>query len=424
MAKVFLKKPDNKVQDMIRITSSANVFGGTAGNEVASVDNVQYLDADNIFALNANVDKIIVVGTPSDYKFSASGNTLSVYKFISNVATLVGKVQVQGDADGTLIDFMSNGVVVKSCNIKIVVDSSDNMSITICDTKLTTTPLFAVAPDTTAPTATITLAKTDLKQGESAQATVTFSESVTGLSGGNFTATNCSISGLTGNGANYTMTVTAGGTIGSGSITLNANSVSDAAGNQNQSASASFSVKSYITTTITLAKTDLKQGESTTATITFSESVTGLSASSFAGNNCSISGLTGSGSNYTMTVTAGSSFSSGSITLNANSVSDAAGNKIQSASVSFSVKRSLNMRMAKQTFKKNEYPVVSVTNDNINLPSADYFTYTNCQLYSLKLNGRVYEMTLTLTRSVSGYASVTMIGNSSFAAETISFMVE
>jgi hypothetical protein len=99
--------------------------------------------------------------------------------------------------------------------------------------------------DTTAPTATIDLqAGSDSGTSNSDNITnaaslvfnVTFSESVSGLSAGNFTntgtATGCSFGSLTGSGASYTITAS-GCSAGTIVVRLAANAVSDTAGNQN-----------------------------------------------------------------------------------------------------------------------------------------------------------------------------------------------
>jgi hypothetical protein len=105
------------------------------------------------------------------------------------------------------------------------------------------TTTSATAPaDTTAPTAVITTSAPTVTVGDQLTALITFSEAVTGLTASDLTAVNATIGSVTGTGGTYSVNLTST-TVGTGSITLGANTVVDASGNYNTaSASATFTI--------------------------------------------------------------------------------------------------------------------------------------------------------------------------------------
>ena len=162
---------------------------------------------------------------------------------------------------------------------------------------------------------------------------ISFGQSVTGLTADDFTISGtaqwCYISTLTGSGANYAATIT-GCSDGTITLTLKADTVF---GN------AIGPVRSYSTSSITLDRTVpeisslTKQPSSNSLIIykaIFSEPVSGLVADNtdwlVKGNGCVIQSMTGSGSQYTITI---SNCLDGNLTglvLNSLAVQDAAGN--------------------------------------------------------------------------------------------------
>lgn len=162
---------------------------------------------------------------------------------------------------------------------------------------------------------------------------IAFGQSVTGLTADDFvisgTAQGCYISTLTGSGANYAATVS-GCSDGTITLTLKVDTVF---GN------AIGPVRTYSTTLITLDRTVpeieslTKQPSSNSLIIykaTFSESVTGLVADNtdwlVKGNGCVIQSMTGSGSQYTITISSCVDGDLAGLVLNSLAVQDAAGN--------------------------------------------------------------------------------------------------
>ncbi|MCW8200363.1 hypothetical protein D8B23_18640, partial [Verminephrobacter aporrectodeae subsp. tuberculatae] len=141
--------------------------------------------------------------------------------------------------------------------------------------------------DTTAPTATITLADTALTAGETTTVTFRFSEPVTGFDANDINLSNAhgTLGPLT-SGANRTVwtasfTPTADVSAGANTILVNLAGVRDDAGNVGTytASSANYSVDTVRpTATITLADTALTAGETTTVSFRFNEPVSGFDA--------------------------------------------------------------------------------------------------------------------------------------------------
>jgi hypothetical protein len=162
---------------------------------------------------------------------------------------------------------------------------------------------------------------------------ITFGQSVTGLTADDFTisgtATGCYVSTLTGSGASYAAKV-AGCQDGTISLTLKADTVT---GN------AIGPVRPVSTTPIILDRTVpeldtlVKQSSANSLLVykaTFTEPVTGLAADNVdwnvKGDGCAIQSMTGSGSQYTITIGSCLDGHLAGLVLNSSAVIDAAGN--------------------------------------------------------------------------------------------------
>ncbi|WP_085707133.1 Ig-like domain-containing protein [Pseudomonas sp. B35(2017)] len=192
------------------------------------------------------------------------------------------------------------------------------------------------AIDTQRPTATIVVADTALGVGQTTTVTITFSEAVTGFSLADLTAENGTLSGLT-TSDNITWTATftpaAGITDTTNLITLDNTGVADVAGNAGSGTTDSnnYAVDSQRpTATIVMADTDLRPGETTTVTITFSEAVTGFDNSDLSIPNGTLSSVTSSDGGITWTATftpaLGVTDNTNLIVLNNAGYTDVAGN--------------------------------------------------------------------------------------------------
>ncbi|MCT7971026.1 Ig-like domain-containing protein [Laspinema olomoucense] len=152
-----------------------------------------------------------------------------------------------------------------------------------------------------------------------------FSETVTGFAANNITVTNGTASNFTGSGTTYSFTVTP---TGSGAVSVNvpAGGATDAAGNSNTAATPLTRTADTTPPSVTLASTAASTINAPfSVNATFSETVTGFAANDITVTNGTASNFTGSGSNYSFTVTP---TGSGTVSVNVptGGATDAAGN--------------------------------------------------------------------------------------------------
>ncbi|MCK6191119.1 Ig-like domain-containing protein [Pseudomonas sp. EYE_354] len=193
------------------------------------------------------------------------------------------------------------------------------------------------AVDTQRPTASIVVADTALRIGETSQVTITFSEAVTGFTLADLTVANGILSGLSSSdgGITWTATLTPSASVSDATnlIILANTGVADAAGN---SGSGTTSSNNYAvdtqrpTASIVVADNALSIGETSLVTITFNEAVTGFTIADLTVANGTVTGLSSGdgGITWTGTLTPSASISDTSnlITLDNTGLTDAAGN--------------------------------------------------------------------------------------------------
>ncbi|MEG4558868.1 DUF4347 domain-containing protein, partial [Microcoleus sp. F6_B5] len=156
--------------------------------------------------------------------------------------------------------------------------------------------------DITAPTVALTSAS-PTTTNTPFLVTATFSESVTGFIASDVNLTNSTISNFTGNGTtyNFTVTPTADGTV---TVDVPAATATDIAGNNNTAATQLTRTADITAPTVVLTSASPTATNAPfLVTATFSESVTGFSATGVNVTNGTFSNFAGSGSNYTFTVT-------------------------------------------------------------------------------------------------------------------------
>jgi len=217
---------------------------------------------------------------------------------------------------------------------------SSRLRATLTSTVVVVAGLAAVgiaAPAQAAvPTATIVVADTSLAIGENSQVTFTFSEAVTGFTLADVTVSNGSLSGLsTSDNITYAATFTpaVGVDDASNVITLNNGGVLAAGSTPGigTTDSNNYSVDTLRpTATVVVADTDLRAGETSQVTITFSEAVSGFDNADLTVPNGTLSNVSSSNGGVTWTATFTPTVSiidsSNVITLANTGVQDAAGN--------------------------------------------------------------------------------------------------
>ena len=247
------------------------------------------------FTLTAN--EVLTVdtasGTPALDLTIGSSNVSAVYLSGTGSDALTFSYTVQNndeDTDGISIDSLS-------LNSGAITDVAGNAIVMALNGVANTT---GVLVDGVQPTVAITGASGNINAAFTA--TITFSENVTGFDVSDIVAANATLSGFAGTGSSYTVLVTP---TADGAVTLDVASATaeDLAGNSNTAAtqlSADFD-GSVPTVAITGASGFINSAF--TATITFSEDVTGFDVSDIVASNATLSGFAGSGSTYTVLVT-------------------------------------------------------------------------------------------------------------------------
>ncbi len=231
----------------------------------------------------------------------------------SNV-TVTGDASLFGITSGgarlsyLLLNIASGDVSSGSCTITIATDAiTPNLDRAYTYTLAWTGGNFGTpmeAGGTPLPTPTITPVSTSLINGGTTTVNVTFPEAVTGFTANSVTVSAGTISGFTGSGTSYSFTLTAPSS-GTGTINIDITATSDWQ-------AATRATVNYAPTpppalpkpTISPVATSLTNGGTTTVNITFPSSVTGFTANSVTLSAGSISGFTGSGRNYSFTLTA------------------------------------------------------------------------------------------------------------------------
>lgn len=191
--------------------------------------------------------------------------------------------------------------------------------------------------DSQRPTATIVVADTSLKVGETTLVTITFSEAVTGFNNADLSVPSGTLSAMTSSdgGITWTGTFTPSSNVQDATnlISLNNAGYTDLAGNTGTgvTSSANFSIDTLRpTATIVVANPTLNVGATSLVTITFSEAVTGFSNADLNIASGTLSNVSSSdgGVTWTATLTPTSNISDTSnvISLDNTGVQNASGN--------------------------------------------------------------------------------------------------
>ncbi|MDI2144433.1 MULTISPECIES: Ig-like domain-containing protein [unclassified Pseudomonas] len=193
------------------------------------------------------------------------------------------------------------------------------------------------AVDSQRPTATIVMSDSDLRPGETAQVTITFSEAVTGFDNSDLSVANGTLSNVTSSDGGITWTATFTPNIGITDLTnlivLNNTGIADLAGNTGTgtTSSANYQIQTQVpTATIVVADTSLRAGETSLVTITFSEAVSGFDNSDLTIANGTLGNISSSDGGITWTATftptANITDATNLITLNNAGVANLSGN--------------------------------------------------------------------------------------------------
>ncbi|QVW23510.1 DUF4347 domain-containing protein [Pseudomonas hormoni] len=274
--------------------------------------------------------------------------------------------------------------------------------------------------DTVLPTATIVVADTALKAGETSLVTITFSEAVSGFSNADLTIANGTLSNVSSSDGGITWTATftptASITDTSNLITLDNSGVQNASGNAGTGTTNSnnFAIDTALpSATIVVADNRLGIGDTTTVTITFSEAVSGFDLSDISVANGALSNLNSSDGGITwtatLTPTAGMNDATNLIVLDTGTVQDAAGNVGASIAISNNyaldaTRPTVSIVVANPNMSAGQSTVVTFTfSEAVSNFDLSDLSVTNGDLTGLSSSdgGKTWTATFTPTANVS-----------------------
>ncbi|UZE24028.1 Ig-like domain-containing protein [Pseudomonas sp. B21-056] len=320
---------------------------GTAGNSPASVANV-YGDGGTINTnyvpdLTPPTATVVVANT----SLNSGGTSLVTVTFSeavtgftsSDLTVQNGTVGAFSSADGGIT---WTGTLTAASNIAdttnvITLDNTGVVDLAGNAGVGTTNSNNYVVNDTVAPTATIVVADTALRIGETSQVTITFSEAVTGFTNADLTIANGTLSAVSSSDGGITWTATltpdASVTDTTNLVVLTNTGVADLSGNAGVGTTNSnnYAIDTVRpTASIVVADTALRVGETSLVTITFSEAVSGFTNADLTIANGTLSAVSSSDGGITWTATftpsASVSDTTNLITLDNTGVADLNGN--------------------------------------------------------------------------------------------------
>ncbi len=163
---------------------------------------------------------------------------------------------------------------------------------------------YSIISDHTKPTVTIATTENSLSNSSSFEVSFSFSEEIIGFTSNDVSVVNGSVSNLTGSVTSYTATITPA-TDGLVTIDLAADQVTDVAGNTNTAANQVSITSDQTKPTVTIASTETNPSNATSFEVTFtiSEAVSDFTTDDVTVSNATLSNFTGSGTDYTATIT-------------------------------------------------------------------------------------------------------------------------
>ncbi|WP_407715694.1 Ig-like domain-containing protein [Comamonas testosteroni] len=417
-----------------RITLNNAGVTDKAGNAgVGTTDSNNYaIDTQRPTATIVVTDTTLAVGESSTVTitFSEAVSGLTTTDFTVANGTLSNLSS--GDGGTTWTATLTPTVGITDTSNLITLDNSGYVDVA-GNTGSGTTDSNSYAIDTQRPTATIVVADSALKVGETSLVTITFSEAVTGLELSDFIVEHGALSHLTSGDGGLTwtaiLTPTAGITDTSNVITLSNTGYVDAAGNSGAGTTDSnhYAIDTQRpTATIVVTDSALKIGETTLVTITFSEAVSGLTTADFTVANGTLSNLSSSDGGLTwtamLTPTAGITDTSNVITLDNSGYVDAAGNAgsgtTDSNSYAIDTQRpTATIVVTDSALKIGETTLATITFSEAvsGLTSAD-FTVANGTLSNLSSSdgGITWTATLTPTVGITDTSNVITLDNNGY----------
>ncbi len=314
--------PTNNSTD-VALNVAAGVAQDAAGNNNTAATTVTVTADSSAPTVTISADKTAHNGT---------GTFTATFTFSETVTGFV--VADIGVTGGTASNFSGTGAVYTATitptnnSTDVALNVAAGVAQDAAGNNNTAATAVTITADSSAPTVTISTDKTAHNGTGTFTATFTFSETVTGFAASDISLTGGTASNFSSSGAVYTATITP--TDGNTDVVLNvaAGVVQDAAGNNNTAATAvTVTADSGVpTVTITTDKTVHNGTGTFTATLTFSEAVTGFVLGDIGVTGGTASNFSGSGAAYTATITPTNNSTDVTLNVAAGVAQDAAGN--------------------------------------------------------------------------------------------------
>lgn len=289
--------------------------GNTASNNFSITYNLPQVSISSITRNNANPSKATSVSFTVTFSASVTGVTTSNFDVTSTGVSGASITGISGSGSSRQLT-VNTGTGDGTITLRMV--NGNGLNATISSSLPYSGQTYSI--DKTQPTVTVSSTASSPTSTSPIPLTFTFSESVTGFAQSDISVTNGSLSGFSGSGASYTCAVTPTGP-GDVLVSVGATVATDAATNANL-ASNSFSI-SYELPPVSISSINRSNVSPNNATglnytVTFSGSVTGVTAANFdvigsGVTGASVTGVTGSGATRSVAVNTGSG--SGTITL-------------------------------------------------------------------------------------------------------------
>jgi hypothetical protein len=393
---------------------------------------------DDTITISITFDEVVTVnttgGVPTLLLETGPTDRIASYVSGSGSNTLTFSYTVQAGDSSADLDYASTSAL--SLNGGTIKDGANQNAILTLAAPGAAGSLGtdkALVVDGVRPAATsITLSDTALSIGQTATVTITFNERVSGLSTSDFTVANGSLSNFSSDsGLTWTATFTPSANVSDATnlITLDNTGVQDLAGNTGTgtTVSGNYTIDTESpTASIVIADTELKAGQSTTVTITFSEAVSGLTRADFSAANGTLSNLTTSDNiTWTATLTPDANVTDATnlITLDNFGYTDIAGNPgdapTDSNNYAIDTQRptAISVQVTDTTLKAGQSTAVTITFSEAvrELDTAD-FSVANGTLSNLSSSdgGITWTATLTPAADVTDATNLITLDNTGY----------
>jgi DNA-binding protein len=326
------------VADLTGNMITASGLPATVTGVTASTGNGIYKAGDTISIQVTFSASVVITGTPQLTLETGAVDRVINYSSGSGTSTLNFTYTVQSGDTSSDLDYIS--VNALSLNGGTIQDGSAvNATLTLPSPGAAGSlgANKALAIDTAAPTAAISVADTSLTASETSLVTITFSETVAGFTNADLTVANGTLSAVSssdgGTTWTATLTPTASVTDATNVITLDNTGVADSAGNAGSGTTDSNNYAidtARPTVSMVVADSAMAIGETSLVTFTFSEAISGFTNADLTIANGTLSTVSSSdgGVTWTATLTPTASVTDATnvITLDNTGVTDAAGN--------------------------------------------------------------------------------------------------